>query len=139
MAKTGGGDDEMIIDINMVPFIDIVLVLLIIFMVTARMMTPPSIPLELPKASTGVDQGEPPMAISLSYASADQPAPMYLNGRSITIKQLESEISEAVSKKKTVQVIIAADRRVTHGNVISLLDLLRRLGVEQYAFNIDPQ
>ncbi len=139
-GKSRGDDDDMIVDINVTPLVDVVLVLLIIFMVTARLMIPPSIPLELPKASTGENnQKDMSLAITLSYAPKGKPNPLFLNGKKITFPQLTTKIQQAVKKKKKdLQVIIAADRRVLHGKVMSLLDMLRRLGVEQYAFNIDP-
>lgn len=141
MAKAGGDDEGMIVEINVTPLVDVVLVLLIIFMVTARLMISPTIPVELPKASTGEDQSKntSPLAITLAYAPQGQPTPMFLNGQPIQPQQLESRIQQEVQKqKKSLQVIIAADQRVTHGKVMRLLDMLRRLGVEQYAFNIDP-
>ena len=138
-GKSRGDDDDIIVDINVTPLVDVVLVLLVVFMVTARLMIPPSIPLELPKASTGENnQKDLSLAISLSYAPKGQPNPLFLNGKKITYPQLTLKIKQAVKKKKKdLQVIIAADRRVLHGTVMSLLDMLRRLGVEQYAFNID--
>lgn len=141
MAKAGGDDDDIIVDINVTPLVDVVLVLLIIFMVTARLMIAPTIPVELPKASTGEDASKnaSPLAITLAYAAPDQPTPMYLNGQAINQQQLELRIQQELGKqKKNLQVIIAADQRVTHGKVMTLLDMLRRMGVEQYAFNIDP-
>ncbi len=139
MAKAGGDDEGMIVDINVTPLVDVVLVLLIIFMVTARLSIPPTVPLELPKASTGEQSAKfAPLAISLAYAPPKQPAPIYLNGTLISYDDLKKKVAAEVKRqKKDLQVIIAADRRVMHGKVMSLLDLLRRLGVEQYAFNID--
>ncbi|TNE52086.1 MAG: biopolymer transporter ExbD [Deltaproteobacteria bacterium] len=139
MAKAGGDDEGMIVDINVTPLVDVVLVLLIIFMVTARLSIPPTVPLELPKASTGEQSTKfAPLAISLAYAPPKQPTPLYLNGTLISYDDLKKKVAAEVKRqKKDLQVIIAADRRVMHGKVMSLLDLLRRLGVEQYAFNID--
>lgn len=139
-GKSRGDDEDIIVDINVTPLVDVVLVLLIIFMVTAQLMIPPSIPLELPKASTGEDtKRDMSLSITLSYAPKGQPNPLFLNGKKITYTGLTKKIEQAVKKrKKDVQVIIAADRRVIHGKVMSLLDMLRSKGVEQYAFNIDP-
>jgi biopolymer transport protein ExbD len=139
MAKAGGGDEEIIADINMTPFVDIVLVLLIIFMVTAKLMFSASIPLELPKASSGEDTKASQFAISIKPKKGKEPEKLYLNGKPTTMAGLQTQIAAALKGKKKVQAIIAADRDVTHGKVILVLDLLRRLGVEDYAFNIDPQ
>jgi len=139
-GKSHGDDDGAIVSINVTPLVDVILVLLIVFMVTARLMVPPTIPLQLPKASTGSKEKTPSsFAISLSYAPSDKEPPLYLNGKRITYPKLKKKIVSALHSKKGLQVIIAADRRITHGKVINLLDWLRRLGVEEYAFNIDPQ
>lgn len=141
MAKAGGEDDDIIADINMTPFVDVVLVLLIIFMVTARLIYASSIPLQLPKASTGEDVKGSQMAISVKPKQGNTPGKLYLNGKEMTLKQIKEAIADEIKKKgtKKVQAIIAADHLVTHGRVILILDMLRRLGVEDYAFNIDPQ
>ena len=141
MASSSNGDqDDIIVAINITPLVDVVLVLLIIFMVTARLMIPPSIPLELPKAQTGEMSKVTPMAITIRKAENRHPARLYFNGKLVTVKQLSLRISELVKKKgtKNLQAIIAADKVVPHGKVIWLLDQLRRHGIEQYAFNIDP-
>lgn len=138
-GNTGGDNDDIIVAINVTPLVDVVLVLLIIFMVTARLMVPPSIPLELPKASTGQESKVSPLSIIIRRASSDKPETFYINGKLVTPVQMGLLIDKAVKKHgKNTQVIIAADKIVPHGKVIWLLDLLRRKGVEQYAFNIDP-
>lgn len=141
MAKAGGGDEDMISEINMTPFVDIVLVLLIIFMVTAKLMFSASIPLQLPKASTGEDLKASQLAISIQPKKGKQPERLFLNGKPVTFEQLKVQIRDKIKTKgkKNVQAIIAADRLVTHGKVILVLNMLRTLGVEDYAFNIDPQ
>lgn len=139
-GKARGDDDGAIVDINVTPLVDVILVLLIVFMVTARLMVPPTIPLQLPKASTGSSEKTPAsFAISLSYAPPDQEPPLYLNGKATSYPQLQAKIKIALEGKKGLQVIIAADRRISFGKVINLLDWLRRQGVEEYAFNIDPE
>ncbi|MCK6512185.1 biopolymer transporter ExbD [Myxococcota bacterium] len=139
-GKAGGQDDDVIVDINVTPLVDVVLVLLIIFMVTARLMVPPAIPVELPKASTG-EGGEPSsLAITITRADKALPERYYINGTEVTPPALRERVSSELKKKgsKKLQVVIAADQLVPHGKVMWLLDTLRQLGVEQYAFNINP-
>ncbi len=141
MAGSSNGDpNDIITSINVTPLVDVVLVLLIIFMVTARLMIPPSIPLELPKAQTGETTKVTSMAITIRKALAGHPSPLYFNGKLVSISQLKHRIQALVKRKgtKNLQAIIAADKAVPHGKIIWLLDLLRRYGIEQYAFNIDP-
>ena len=141
MAGKAHGDDETsIVDINVTPLVDVILVLLIVFMVTAQLMVPPTIPLQLPKASTGSKEKTPAsFAISLKYEALTREPPIYLNGKIMTYPKLKEKILVALRAKKGLQVIIAADRRIRFGKVMTLLDWLRRLGVEDYAFNIDPE
>ena len=140
MAGKASKDEDIIVDINVTPLVDVILVLLIIFMVTTQMMTPPSIPVELPKASTGEVSKTSPLAITIRKKKGSDGVEFFLNGKPIAEKALEPAIAKVVKEKgkKKVQGIIAADRRVMFGRVINVLDMLRRLGIEDYAFNIDP-
>lgn len=140
MAGKSKQDDDIIVDINVTPLVDVILVLLIIFMVTTQMMTPPSIPVELPKASTGEASKTSPLAITIRKQKGGAGVQYFLNGKPVTEKALEPAIAGIVQKKgkKKVQGIIAADKQVMFGRVVTVLDMLRRLGIEDYAFNIDP-
>jgi len=140
MAGKAGGDDGAIVDINMTPFVDVVLVLLIIFLVTARLMMNPSIPVELPKGATGEESKSSPIAITISKPKNSAKEKYYINGKPVRSEDLSALIKSRLDKvgKKNLQVIIAADQSVLHGRIIWLLDTLRRMGIENYAFNIDP-
>ena len=74
-AKLGGDDDEGIVDINITPFVDIILVVLIIFMVTATYIVEESIKVNLPEAATGEATEDISLAISMDAAKQ-----MYLDG-----------------------------------------------------------
>ena len=126
-------DDEMITAINIVPLVDIVLVLLIIFMLTANIIAKQSIDLELPEASTGT--GAEPTTVALTL---QKDGLLYLNGQPTDADELRQILPETVREDPKTQAIIAADKSISHGKVVWLIDLVRAQGIYKFALNIDP-
>ncbi|HVU49343.1 MAG TPA: biopolymer transporter ExbD [Polyangia bacterium] len=131
----GGGDDDngMIVGINVTPLVDITLVLLIIFMVTASYIVSPAIKVDLPKAASGSDQTKTTLAITISRDNA-----VYLNGERSSDQRIVDYIHGELPKNPDLQAIIAADKVVSHGDVIHVIDLVKRSGVHRFALNVDP-
>jgi biopolymer transport protein ExbD len=137
MAGSGGAfQDEdggrMITDINVTPLVDIVLVLLIIFMVTATYIVSPSIKVDLPKAATGSEQSRTTLALTLSKDGA-----LFLNGEQATHAEVTRFIGAELPKNPDLQALIAADKSVPHGNVVGVIDLVKRAGVRKFAINVE--
>ena len=132
-AKLGGDDDDAIVDINITPFVDIILVVLIIFMLTANLIAKQSIEVELPEAATG--EGTEPTTLALTL---QKDGVLFLNGVPTSEEKLKGYLPELVDADPDVQAIIAADQAISHGRVIRLIDLIRQLGVYKFALNIDP-
>jgi biopolymer transport protein ExbD len=130
MGAKFGGDDDMISDINITPFVDIILVVLIIFMVTATTIAKQSIQVELPEASTG--EATDVTSLGLTLTADGQ---LLLDGKSVTPEQLTVELDRA--KKNDTVTLISADKSVTHGRVVWLIDLVRSRGIHKFAINID--
>lgn len=130
MAGPLRDDDELLSDINITPFVDVVLVILIIFLVTATYVIIKSIPMDLPKATTG-EQVVTTLAISL-----DAHGTIYLDGRPIEESQLVVRLREIRAEQPDVRAVIAADGGVEYRRVMHLLDLCRRQGISRLAFNI---
>src|SRR5512140_1540911 len=135
MASTASPfqDDDsgrMITDINVTPLVDITLVLLIIFMVTTTYIVNPSIKVDLPKAASGTDQ----MRTTLALTKDGQ---LYLNGDRSDEAQVVKEIATDLPKNPDLQAIIAADKVVSHGSVVHIIDLVKRAGVRKFAINVD--
>lgn len=131
----GGGsrqDDDMITDINVTPLVDIMLVLLIIFMLTANLIIAPSIKVDLPAAATG--EGSEPSTIALTLTKDNK---LYLNGAESTEAAVRAFVPPELEKKPELQAIIAADKEVSHGEVVHLIDLVRQLGISKFALNIE--
>jgi biopolymer transport protein ExbD len=130
-----GGDDEMqtIVGINVTPLVDITLVLLIIFMVTASYIVSPAIKVDLPKAASGSEQTKTTLSITISKDNA-----VYLNGERSSDGRIVDYIHGELPKNPDLQAIIAADKVVSHGDVIHIIDLVKRSGVHRFALNVDP-
>jgi len=123
----------LITDINVTPLVDIMLVLLIIFMLTAHLIARQAIEVQLPKASQSSTANPTTLAITLSREGR-----MYLNGAQITPEALRAAVQSAVAKDPKTQAIIAGDKNVSHGRVVWVLDVLKSLGVTSFAIQIDP-
>jgi len=132
-ANLGGGSDDAITDINITPFVDIVLVVLIIFMVTATYIVSPSIKVSLPEAATGEATDSSSLGLTLAADGV-----LYLNGDEITETDLRAFIQLEKSRVDEVTALIAADSTVDHGRVVWLIDLVKQEGVAKFAINIDP-
>lgn len=134
-ASFGGDEDSgrMIVDINVTPLVDITLVLLIIFMVTASYIVSPAIKVDLPKAASGSEQTKTTLGLTLMKDGA-----LYLNGERSSDAAVVQYIGGELPKNPDLQAIIAADRVVPHGDVVHVIDLVKRAGVRRFAINVDP-
>ena len=130
----GGDDDDGITGINVTPLVDIMLVLLIIFMVTASYIVKPSIEVDLPKAASGGDTLDTTLSLVLAKDGS-----LFLNGEPTTREAIAARCKEVAAKDPKAQAIIAADNAALHGQVVSLIDLIRVNGVLKFAINIQPQ
>ena len=132
------GGQGAITDINVTPLVDITLVLLIIFMVTAPMIVNnPSIKVELPKAATGDETLKSTLALTLSRDAAGNVL-LYANGEKTDEPKVKAMIPDMLAKNKDLQAIIAADRGISYGDVVHIVDLVKSLGVHKFALNTDP-
>ena len=138
-AKLGGDDDDAIVDINITPFVDIILVVLIIFMVTATYIVQDSIKVNLPDAATGEETEDTSLGITL-----DAERNLLLNGDPVTEDGLRSfiraEKARIAAEDSGAQIVclISADHAVSHGEVVRVIDLVKQEGVARFAINVDP-
>jgi biopolymer transport protein ExbD len=129
-GKHRGG---IISDINVTPLVDIMLVLLIIFMLTANLIAKQAIEVELPKASQSTSLPATTLAVTLTRDGA-----LYLNGKPETPAELRAAVGAAVAKDPKTQAVITGDKSVSHGRVVWVLDTVKALGVSSFAIQIDP-
>jgi biopolymer transport protein ExbD len=141
MAGGAGYADEhgdgIISDINVTPLVDIVLVLLIVFMITVpSIVNNPSIKVELPKAATGDDTLKSTLALTLMRTDAGYD--LYANGEKSDETKIRALIPAMLKQNKDLQTIIAADKGISYGDVVHIVDLVKSLGVHKFALNTDP-
>ena len=121
--------------INITPLVDVVLVLLIILMVTAQYAAEKdSIPMDLPKAQSG-DTAVP----STLSVSIDKEGRFFLNAQQLSLDQMRARVREAYNKDNDTRAVIAADGRVSHAEVVRVIDLLRQEKVTKFAINVRPE
>ena len=128
-----GGDDDGMTEINIVPLVDVNLVVLIIFMVTTSYIVSPSIKVNLPDAATG--DATAPSSLAITVA-ADRS--LLLDGKLVEEPALRAAIRAARAANKDVVCLIAGDQDARHGDVTHIIDLVKQEGVAKFAINIDP-
>ncbi len=127
-------DEEPIAAINIVPLVDIILVVLIIFMVTAPLVLKPVIDVNLPKASSGEES--PPAPLNVAVGRDGQLA---VNGQTATMDQLAAMAAQAVSEKPDTAAILQADKTVTLETLTAIIDIIKTAGVKKVAFSIEKK
>jgi biopolymer transport protein ExbD len=134
MAGGAADTDDAITGINVTPLVDITLVLLIIFMVTTKIVMNSSVPLDLPKASTGTSDVQVVFSIVMA---ADGRA--LVDGKPIANDDAILPLArDAATQHADLRAVIKADAAVTHGRVIHVLDLLKQAHVNKIAFGVTP-
>lgn len=133
-AKAGGDDDALVTDINVTPLVDIMLCLLVIFMVTTTYVVADSIKVDLPNAASG--DATTPSTLAIMFTKERK---LYMNGSETTEAELRAKVREEVGKDKDTQAIIGADKVVSHGEVMHLIDIIKIDGITKFALNIDSE
>lgn len=128
MAAKTSDNNEVIADINIVPLVDIILVVLIIFMVTAQTVVHPSLDINLPEAS----HSEPNENISLEVSITSDGRTL-VNNVEVDASELKQLASDEFAKNKDIQTIISADQGTNYGLVISVLDSIKGVGIQNFA------
>jgi biopolymer transport protein ExbD len=135
MAAKQQNNDDIISEINVTPLVDIVLVLLIIFMVTTKMITDQMLmKVNLPKASNA-DTG----AGSLFSITLPNDGKMYLNGKEIDDKGLLDFINKERTAGRNPKVVVSGDTSIPYGKVVRVLDLVRGAGLDDYAITVQGE
>ena len=114
-------------EINVTPFVDVMLVLLIIFMVAAPMMTR-GIDVELPETASADPLEEQRIEVSL-----DREGQLWLGERPVHPDILRAEMQRLARRRPGSGVFLRADSRATYGDVLKIMDLIRTSGVERIA------
>jgi biopolymer transport protein TolR len=134
VSQRGGGRRRTISEINMVPFIDVMLVLLIIFMVTAPLITTGVV--DLP--SVGKSKQRPDHVIEVMVGS-NESLRLRVDGKeaaAITLPALATRVRDAQAGNAATPVVISADRSVKYEAVVKVMDVLQRAGVQRVGLSV---
>ena len=134
-SKVGSHETETIAEINVVPLVDIILVVLIIFMVAAPLVMQPKIDISLPKSSsTDLDKSKKPLKITVGGQGE-----IFVGSRSLSLDELKVESQEQVKINPEVSAILVADKAVTFEMVTSIIDTVKSQGLKKIAFSIQKK
>lgn len=128
-------DGKMMAEINIIPLVDISLVLLIIFMVTTAFVKEAGLNMKLPKAQTTEAAPEKQRDLSIAIDKAQK---LYLDGKEITMPKLRETLQARAAKSTADRVIIKADQGVPYGNVVGVLDEVKLAGFASIALATTP-
>ncbi len=134
-GKVGSGSDEelpAISEINVTPFVDVVLVLLVIFMVTAPMLVREQMNVNLPKAESGEKSASEQISIVL-----DKEGIVHIQKKLVSFDQIEAEIKSLIQSNANAQAVISADQEARHGDVVRVMDLVKKAGLTRFAIQIE--
>src|SRR5258706_1966927 len=133
MAMKGGSGGDLNADINVTPLVDVMLVLLVIFMITAPMMNT-GVDLDLPQV-TAQNVEDPEGKLVLSIAKNDR---VFLGGTQVTWKDLEAKLKTNERVKKESALYIEADTNLPYGVVITAMAIAKNAGVAKVMMLTDP-
>ncbi|OGW14452.1 MAG: protein TolR [Nitrospirae bacterium GWA2_42_11] len=119
-------------EINMVPFIDIVLVLLIIFMISAPLMYR-GIDIDLPQSSVNTIKQEQRILLTV-----DRNHNVFVDDEMVPINRLESVIQKKRTSQSDTTVYLKADRDVPYGTIVSVMDIVKSLGIDKLGMVTEP-
>ena len=137
VGNGSSGDDDNgykpLAEINVTPFVDVMLVLLIIFMVAAPLMVQ-GVPLELPKTSASkLGAIKKPMVVSLSPDGK-----LYIRDEEVTAQTLVSRLMDIKSKEGDGVIYVRADRKIAYGEVMELLGKVGESGFSRVSLLSQP-
>lgn len=133
MAAKHATDDDLVAEINVTPFVDVVLVLLVVLMVTSTQIARTAIDVKLPRAASAGQVTAPTLNIVLSEGGA-----LRVDGALADRSTLRALIARRRLGAPRLQVAIAAHRHVPYESVIGLIDAVKQGGVAHFALNVEP-
>ena len=125
----GGGGQRPLSDINVTPLVDVMLVLLVIFIITAPLMAS-SIKLDLPRTDAG-QPTDTPRFVSLSVDAAGK---VYFNDQLVSTEELADRLQKAAAASRDTEVQLRADQTVPYGKVVELMGLANKAGLNRIGF-----
>jgi biopolymer transport protein ExbD len=127
-------DNGPIASINVTPFVDVVLVLLVIFMVTAPLLMQDSIGIHLPKAASSDRKLNSKMGVAVTRQGH-----ILLDGVPSSPEAVSARVREALQKDPETQALISADGDARHADVVRAIDIIKSAGMNHFAIQIERQ
>lgn len=121
-------------EINIIPLVDIILVVLIIFMVIAPLVTKGSLGIKLPKSAMSKETKIAQAEILISESGE-----LHWNQEVVDMESLKAKLSNEFSKNPDLQLTISADQMVPHGKVVAVLDLASAVGITQVGISVEKK
>ena len=129
----GGNDDRLMSEINVTPFVDVMLVLLIIFMVTAPMMIQ-GVDVSLPEAtSKPMESLQEQLVVTI-----DKNNQVYINDFRVGIENLKEKLMQITKNQKADEIYLRADKTVAYGMVVYVMSEIKGAGIEKLGMITDP-
>lgn len=118
---------RLVADINITPFTDVILVLLVIFMITTPLISQSNIKVNLPEAKSGISiEGARQTQVDIAIT---QEGPVYLDGKLVTKSELREKIKAMHRNNPDLSVIVRSDKSVRFQEIVNVLDPLTELGI----------
>jgi biopolymer transport protein ExbD len=134
MGMQTGQQDDIVTGINVTPLVDVGLVLVIIFMVTAPLFEQPTLQINLPQATT--KEGEEKENVTITITPDGRLA---VNELEVTKENLESTLKKKLAKSEEKHVIIRADKESLHGDLLLAMKLAKEFGAKSIAIATEPK
>lgn len=135
MGMSTGNSGGSLSEINVTPLVDVMLVLLIIFMVTAPMIEPPSAKVELPNVETGQTLDQKDRFLTLE---ADIKGVIWIGKTGLKLSELTEKLKHNPKIKQDRKVYLRADRRLKYRHILKIMIALRKAGVMRIDLVTDP-
>lgn len=128
-------DERLITDINVTPMVDIMLVLLVVFMVTASFIVSPSMKVELPSgAGKAAAETQPDVVVVITRSGEIE-----LGQQKLSVEQLVAALRRELRTKPRARLLVVADRKAYHGTVVRVMDAARSIGFERLGVAVEGQ
>ena len=130
----GDKSGHLMSDINVTPLVDVMLVLLIIFMVTAPMMMQ-GMDIDLPEATSESIGSEKQQLI----ISIDKENQVYINNYKVSLDFLQEKLTKILEGRSDSEVYLKADKRISYGMVVQVMSLIKGAGVDKLGMVTEPE
>ena len=134
MITNGGNNRSFMSNINVTPFVDVMLVLLIIFMVTAPMMME-GVDVNLPQTTTkSIKTPEDPLILTVTKKGE-----IFLEKSIIKLEDLEPKLKSIMKYRRDNEILLKADKEVQYGFVVQVMAGVKRAGVDKLGMITEPE